>query len=85
MTEQDAKFIPLATKGRAIAIRVYAIRPEGKMASIGLRDGDAIYAVNGRTIREHSSGIIRELYLERRLILQVERGGEHRLIHWAAS
>jgi len=84
VTDQDASFLPVGQNGHATAIKVYGIRMGGHMARLGLQDGDTIISINGRHISEHSRGVVRALYLERRLILQIKRDGERRLLYWSA-
>lgn len=47
---QSARFVPLVNDGEIVGVKVFAVRPMSALASLGIRNGDAIYAIEGTVL-----------------------------------
>jgi general secretion pathway protein C len=75
---QAARVVPELRDGRAAGFRLHAVRPDGILARIGLRNGDVVVAVNGLplTAPERALDAFVKLRSASHVSLSLERGGQ---------
>jgi general secretion pathway protein C len=69
--------VPEVREGRSVGFRLYAVRPDGVLARIGLRNRDVILAVNGLPLTSPEGGLdaFVKLRSARHVSLGLERDG----------
>ena len=78
------RLVPHFVEGKAQGFKLFAIRPEGLPAELGLQNGDVVTAVNGMTLNSPAEAL--EAYAQAKdapeVKLSVTRKGEPRTITW---
>jgi general secretion pathway protein C len=72
-----ARVMPELRDGRAFGFRLVRVRPDGPFATLGLRDGDVISAINGLEMSsvQNALDVYTKLKSARHLTVSLERGG----------
>lgn len=73
-----ARVMPHEVDGRVVGVRVYGIRPGSTLAELGLRNGDLLQAIDGRSLATPDTALEAYAALRRTdvLALLLERRGE---------
>jgi S1-C subfamily serine protease len=74
----SGRFIPVMRDGGAAGVRMFALRKDGVLAALGLKNGDTLLSVNGQPIAGPDQAL--EVYAKtrraERVALQIERDGK---------
>ncbi len=72
---QQARAVPYFRDGKADGLRLFAIRPESLFAKVGLKNGDILKSINGKSMADPSQALklFEELKDERSINLVLER------------
>jgi general secretion pathway protein C len=75
---RSARIVPEMKDGKAAGFRLFAVRPEGPFAKIGMQNGDIISAINGLEITspEKALEVYAKLKSASHLSLGMERNGQ---------
>jgi hypothetical protein len=73
----DARFVPAVSNGHPSGIRVYAVRPGSLIDRLGIRNGDRLVRVNGRSLAtpDHCLEAYSRTRYADRAVVDVERRG----------
>ncbi|RIL11715.1 MAG: hypothetical protein DCC75_01820 [Proteobacteria bacterium] len=76
----QARAVPYFKEGRAVGLRLFAIKSGSLFEKIGLQNGDILKAVNGNSLADLSQAmqLFQKLKEERNLSLSLERGNAER-------
>ncbi|MCG5054801.1 MAG: hypothetical protein KA712_17700 [Myxococcales bacterium] len=78
LLSRSARIVPEIRDGKPGGFRLYAVRPEGPFALIGMQNGDVLYAINGleMTSPEKALEVYSKLKSARHLSVSLERNGQ---------
>ncbi|MDX2021507.1 MAG: type II secretion system protein GspC [Deltaproteobacteria bacterium] len=78
LLSRSARIVPEIRDGKSGGFRLYAVRPEGPFALIGMQNGDVLYAINGleMTSPEKALEVYSKLKSARHLSVSLERNGQ---------
>ncbi len=78
MLSRSARIVPEVKDGKSAGFRLYAVRPEGPFALIGMQNGDVLYAINGLEMSspEKALEVYSKLKSARHLSVSLERNGQ---------
>jgi general secretion pathway protein C len=54
---REVRFVPEVRDGVPFGLRLFAVRPDGPFASLGLRNGDIVRSVNGISLTSPDSAL----------------------------
>ncbi|HEX7596845.1 MAG TPA: type II secretion system protein GspC, partial [Polyangia bacterium] len=77
LLSRSARIVPEMRDGRAAGFRLYAVKPDGPFAKIGMTNGDIISSINGLEITspEKALEVYAKLKSASHLTLGMERNG----------
>ncbi len=75
---QQARAVPYFKNGQSVGLRLFAIRPDSLYTKIGLRNGDILMSINGKSLADLSEAIklFETMKQERSFTLVLERNRE---------
>lgn len=75
---QQARAVPYFKDGQSVGLRLFAIRPDSLYSKIGLRNGDILMSINGKSLADLSEAIklFETMKQERSFTLVLERNRE---------
>lgn len=78
LLSRAARIVPEIRDGKSGGFRLYAVRPEGPFALIGMQNGDVLYGINGleMTSPEKALEVYSKLKSARHLSVSLERNGQ---------
>jgi len=78
LLSRSARIVPELRDGRAAGFRLYAVKPDGPFAKIGMQNGDVIASINGLEITspEKALEVYAKLKSASHLSLGMERNGQ---------
>jgi general secretion pathway protein C len=78
LLSRSARIVPEMRDGRAAGFRLYAVKPDGPFAKIGMQNGDVISSINGLEITspEKALEVYAKLKSASHLSLGMERNGQ---------
>lgn len=80
----QARAVPFFKEGRAVGLRLFAIKAGSLFEKIGLQNGDVLKTVNGNSLADLSQAmqLFQKLKEERSINLVIERSSTERQIHY---
>ncbi|MDZ4785108.1 MAG: type II secretion system protein N [bacterium] len=77
---QQARAVPYFKNGQSVGLRLFAIKPDSLYTKIGLKNGDIMMSINGKSLADLSEAIklFETLKEERSFTLALERNRETR-------
>jgi type II secretion system protein C len=81
---QQARAVPYYKDGKAVGLRLFAVRPDSLYAKVGLTNGDILREINGKSLADPSQALnlFQELRNERSISLMIERAGQQRAFRY---
>jgi tetratricopeptide (TPR) repeat protein len=78
LLSRSARVVPAMKDGKAVGFRLYAVRPDGPVAMIGMQNGDIISSLNGLEITrpEKALDVYAEIKSASHLSLGIERNSQ---------
>ena len=78
LLSRSARIVPEMKDGKAAGFRLFAVRPEGPFALIGMQNGDILSSINGLEITspEKALEVYAKLKSASHLSLGMERNGQ---------
>ncbi len=82
-----ARVIPHEENGVVVGMRIYGIRRRSVLGALGLRNGDLVRSVNGRSVAtaESMDAVVEDLGRASRIVVELERAGEPLTLTYVAS